>query len=128
MGGTFSSWGALKEALQEELAAATAEAIDLIYEDAKENIKDFYSAPGGRYHRTGQLGNSPMCSCVASGDSASGAVWLNTGFSYYPSGRSTQTIFNYAESGGLLGNGGFWAKTVGNADNNINTAFSNHFG
>lgn len=128
MGGTFTSWGALKGALQEELAAATREAVDGIFDDARINVGHFYDAPEGRYHRTGQLKNTPMCTAGSSGDSASGAVWLNTGFSYNPSGRSTQEIFSYAENGGLLGNGGFWEKTVSNADSIIDSAFSKHFG
>lgn len=128
MGGTFTSWEALKGALQEELAAATFEAVDGIFDDARINAGHFYDAPEGRYQRTGQLKNSPKCAAGSSGDSASGAVWLNTGFSYNPSGRSTQEIFSYAENGGLLGNGGFWAKTVSNADSIIDSAFSKHFG
>lgn len=45
----------------------------------------------------------------------------------YSSGRDTQTIYGYAESGGLLGNGGFWAKTKEDVKKNIDESFGKRF-
>lgn len=47
-----------------------------------------------------------------------GKLSLNTGHAYSPAERDTNTIYNYAESGGLIGNGGFWAKTEADVQKN----------
>ncbi len=128
MGGTFTSWGALEKALQKELAEATEEAVQDIYLDLQLNVSDFYSVPEGRYKRTEKLKNSPKCSVSSSGNTAAGEIWLDTGFRYNPSGRNTETIYGYAENGGLIGKGGFWERTERNADILVNNAFERHFG
>ena len=128
MSKTFSSWGALKAALQQELTAAMTETIEKSFQDAQENVNEFYTSGGGRYQRTGQLANSPESEVSGGGDSITGTVRLNTGFRYNPSGRDTQTIFGYAENGGLLGNGGFWAKTKEDIQINVSEIFGKHFG
>ena len=48
MGGTFTSWGALEQALQQEVADATREVIDNSMEDFHRNVGRFYGAAGGR--------------------------------------------------------------------------------
>lgn len=50
-----------------------------------------------------------------------------TGYRYDPSGRETQTIYNYAADGGLVGNGGFWAKTKEDFEHNMKNAFGKRF-
>ena len=62
------------------------------------------------------------------GDSVTGEIKLNTGFNYDPSGRDTQTIYGYAEDGGLLGNGGFWEQTKEDVQKNITEVFGRKFG
>ena len=57
----------------------------------------------------------------------SGKLSLNTGQAYSPAGRDTNTIYNYAESGGLIGNDGFWAKTEADVQKNINESFGKRF-
>ena len=128
MGGTFTSWGALEQALQQEVADATREVIDNSMEDLHRNVDRFYGATGGRYMRTGTLRSSPECSFMGGGAVSSGEIRLNTGYTYVPSGRDTKTIYNFAESGGLLGNGGFWRKTEEDTKRNVQEAFSKHFG
>ena len=127
MSKTFTSWGALKAALQQELTAAMTETIDKSFQDAHTNIDEFYASAEGRYHRIGQLGESPESEVFGGGDSVTGIVRLDTGYRYNPAGRDTQTIYGYAESGGLRGNGGFWAKTKEDVQNNITEIFSKHF-
>ena len=56
-----------------------------------------------------------------------GEVSLDTGYRYNPSGRDTQTIYNYAENNGLLGNGGFWKKTEEDIEKNIDESFGKRF-
>ena len=125
---TFSSWDALKKAIQKEAYAALEEAMDKSYEDAHENVDNFYNSPEGRYKRTGQLAESVQHEITGGGDSLNGHLWLDTSYQYNPAGRDTQTIYGYAESGGLLGNGGFWKKTEEDTERNVQEAFSKHFG
>ena len=127
MGGTFTSWGALEQALQQEVADATREVIDNSMEDFHRNVGRFYGAAGGRYMRTGTLRSSPECSFMGGGAVSSGEIRLNTGYTYVPSGRDTKTIYNFAESEGLLGNGGFWADTMDAVPRHIQTAFGSRF-
>ncbi len=127
MSKTFTSWGALKSALQKELYSAMEEMIDKSLEDARSNVGEFYNSPGGTYQRTGQLASSPESSFSGGGDSAMGEISLNTSEQYNPSGRDVLTIYNYANAGGLLGNGGFWEKTIADVDKNIQDAFGKRF-
>lgn len=55
---------------------------------------------------------SPQSYFSGGGSVSTGEISLNTGHGYSPSGRDTRTIYGYAENGGLLGNGGFWADTM----------------
>ena len=123
MGGTFTSLGALKAAIQKEVEEALQETMEKSYKDAKDNVNNFYAAPEGDYHRTGALAESPTMSVSG----MHGELSLNTGYAYSPAGRDTNTIYNYAESGGLIGNGGFWAKTEADVQKNIDESFGKRF-
>ena len=123
MGGTFTSWGALKAAIQKECEEALQEAMEKSYTDAKDNVGNFYAAPEGAYHRIGALRESPTMSVSG----IHGELSLNTGYAYSPAGRDTNTIYNYAESGSLLGNGGFWANTEADVQKNIDASFGKRF-
>lgn len=120
---------ALKAAIQKEMYSALEETTEDSYQDLKKNVGFFYSAPeGSRYKRTNQLRDSPQLDTVNySGDVAKGQISINTGTQYDPSGRDTQTIFNYAEDNGLLGNGGFWQKTQDDIEKNIDRDFGERF-
>lgn len=123
MGGTFTSLGALKAAIQKECEEALQEAMEKSYTDVKDNVENFYAAPEGDYHRTGALRESPTMSVSG----MHGELSLNTGYAYSPAGRDTNTIYNYAESGSLLSNGGFWAKTEVDVQKNIDASFGKRF-
>lgn len=123
MGGTFSSWGALKAAIKKECEEALQEAMEKSYMDAKDNVENFYAAPEGVYHRTGALRESPTMSVSG----MHGELSLNTGYGYSPAGRDTNTIYNYAESGELIGNGGFWEKSKSDVGKNIRESFGKRF-
>lgn len=123
MGGTFTSLGALKAALKKEVEEAMQETMEKSYKDAKDNVGNFYAAPEGDYSRTGTLKESPTMSVSG----MSGELSLNTGAAYSPAGRDTNTIYNYAEGGGLLGNGGFWNKTKSDVEKNIQESFGKRF-
>lgn len=127
MGKIFNSWSALKKELQKEIKSAMEETIDNSFVDAHSNVDQFYNSPEGRYHRTGQLAESPEMSLSGSGNSYHVEISLDTGFRYNPSGRDTNTIYNYAESGGLLGNGGFWEQTEQDVEKNLDEAFGKRF-
>lgn len=120
---TYTSLSGLKNAIINKLEDAVEETIDLTYQDAQQNVDNFYNSPEGRYKRTGQLGAS--VEYAVSG--TQGEVSLDTGYRYVPSGRDTATIYEYAESGGLLGNGGFWQKTTEDCEKNIKLCFEKRF-
>lgn len=127
MGNTFTSWSGLVLALQQEVAEATAEVIDASMDDLFMNTDQFYSSSEGRYTRTGTLRMSPESEFSGGGSVSSGEIRLNTGHRYSPSGRDTQTIYNYAEDGGLLGNGGFWSRTMNQVPRHIQKSFGSRF-
>ena len=127
MGNTFTSWSGLVLALQQEVAEATAEVIDASMDDLFMNTDQFYSSSEGRYTRTGTLRMSPESEFSGGGSVSSGEIRLNTGHRYSPSGRDTQTIYNYAEDGGLLGKGGFWSRTVAQVPKHIQESFGSRF-
>ena len=128
MGGSFTSWNALKSALQKEMYVALDEATENSFENLKENVSHFYDAPEGRYKRTGQLMASPQLDGINhNGNSAISQISINTGTQYDPAGRDTETIYEYAEDGGLLGYGGFWEKTNHEIRKNIANSFGKRF-
>ena len=127
MAGTFSSWGALVQALQQEVADATEEVIKGSLEDLRKNVDGFYGSSGGRYQRTRTLRSSPEGSFSGGGSVSSGEIRLNTGHAYVPAGRDTVTIYNYEEDGGLRGNGGFWARTMMEVPKHIQDSFGKRF-
>lgn len=119
---------ALKAAIQKEMYSALEETTEDSYQDLKNNVNHFYESPEGRYKRTGQLRDSPQLDAVSfNNDSAVGQLSINTSTQYDPSGRDTQTIFNYAENNGLLGNGNFFKNTEDDIEKNIDRDFGKYF-
>lgn len=119
---------ALKAALRKEMYSALDEAVQDSYEDLSENVGAFYNSPQGIYHRTGQLRDSPQLDGINyNGDNAVVQISINTDTQYEPSGRDTETIYGYAEAGGLRGNGDFWSKTEEDIPKNIEKSFGKHF-
>lgn len=127
MAQVFTSWGALQSALEQKVNDATAEVIDTSLNQLFLNVDRFYSSEQGRYQRLGYLAASPRGEFYGGGSVSSGEIRLDTGHVYTPSGRSTQQIYNYAESGGLLGNGGFWSSTVSKMPGYIQRSFGSRF-
>lgn len=120
---------ALKAALQKEMYAALEETTNQSFQDLQTNVGLFYDTSEGVYRRTGQLRDSPQLDGIDfNGDSAMGRISINTGTQYDPSGRDTETIYGYAEDGGLLGNGFFWRKTQEEIEKNIEDSFGKRFG
>lgn len=107
---------------------AVQDATEQSFQDLKSNVENFYDAPEGRYKRTGQLRDSPQLDGIDFNDDvAVGQISINTSTQYDPSSRDTETIYGYAEAGGLLGNGGFFERTEENIENNIKTSFGKYF-
>ena len=127
MGKVFNSFSALKEELQKQMREAMEEGIDRSFQMTHTNVDSFYNSPQGIYQRTGQLAESPEMHLSGGGDNYHGEIKLDTNYRYNPSGIDTLSIYNFAESGGLLGNGGFWAKTEQDVEKCINEAFSKRF-
>ena len=132
-----TSWAGLEAAMQKEMYAAMEETVDKSFENLHENVDHFYDSPGNPtsvhnpppgYDRTDQLKASPQIDAIDfSGNSAIAQISINTGTQYYPAGRDTHTIYEYAEDSGLLGNGGFWEKTLEQIDDNVREAFGKRF-
>lgn len=74
MSGTFTSWGALVQALQKEVAEATEEVVDDSLDDLYRNVDRFYSSSEGRYHRTGMLRMSPQSYFSGGGSVSTGEM------------------------------------------------------
>lgn len=125
----FNSMSALKSALRKQVYAALNETVEMSYQDLKTNVNHFYDSEEGNYKRTYQLMNAPQAKEIScSGDSASGEICIDTDSpNYDPAGRSIQTIYNYAESDGLRGNGFFWQRTEEKIEDNLKRCFSKHF-
>lgn len=120
---------ALKNALRKEMFVVLNETVEMSYQDLKTNVNHFYDSEEGNYKRTYQLMNAPQAKEIScSGDSAMGEICIDTDSpNYDPAGRSVQTIYNYAEAGGLRGNGDFWSKTEEDIPKNIEKSFGKHF-
>lgn len=121
------SMAELKSALQKEMYAAMEATVEKSFEDLHENVDHFYTAPEGRYQRTGQLAESPEREIHSGDDRIQGILRLDTSYTYSPSGRDTETIYEYAEEGGLLGYGGFWKQTEVDIEKNMNKEFGKRF-
>lgn len=125
----FTNFSALKDALRKEMYNAVQESTEKSYEDLCENVNHFYDSEEGGYKRTYQLMNAPQAKEIScSGDTAMGEIRIDTDSpNYDPAGRSVQTIYNYGNEGGLLGNPGFWQKTEEDIPKNIEKSFGKHF-
>ena len=136
MAKSYSDFASLQKAIQKEMHTAFREAVDKSYDDLQRNVEHFYDAPGNPkpgnpppgYDRTGQLKASPQLDGIdIMGNDAVAQLSINTGTQYDPAGRDTETIYGYAEEGGLRGNGGFWKQTEIDIENNINESFGKRF-
>lgn len=127
MGTTYSSISSMKKAIRQKAKQALEETIEKSFQDAHENVDNFYNSPMGTYQRTGQLAESVEREIYQDGNAIGGEIRLDTSYRYNPSGRDTQTIYGYAESGGLLGDGGFWERTVKDVEKNIDESFGKRF-
>lgn len=128
MGKLVKSFAELEKLSQEKMRKAMNETINKSFQDLHENVDYFYDSPEGIYKRTGQLAESPEYELSGSGNKMHGELRLDTSYRYVPSGRDTETIYGYAENDGLLGNGGFWAQTVKDVKDIIDTEFGKEFG
>lgn len=124
---TFKSWKELERYVNKLNGEAMQEVVDESFKDAHENVDHFYDSPEGVYKRTGQLAESIEQEFKSGTNSASGTISLDTSYRYNPSGRDTKTIYGYAESGGLLGNGEFWEQTKDDVSKNINKSYGKRF-
>lgn len=136
MAKSYSDFASLQKAIQKEMHNAFEEAVDKSFDDLQKNVEHFYDAPGNPkpgnpppgYDRTGQLKASPQLDGIDMyGNDAVAQLSINTGTQYDPAGRDTETIYGYAEEGGLRGNGGFWKQTEIDIENNINESFGKRF-
>lgn len=136
MAKSYSDFASLQKAIQKEMHNAFEVAVDKSFDDLQKNVEHFYDAPGNPkpgnpppgYDRTGQLKASPQLDGIDMyGNDAVAQLSINTGTQYDPAGRDTETIYGYAEEGGLRGNGGFWKQTEIDIENNINESFGKRF-
>ena len=129
---TYTSWGALEKALQNEMRSAMEEAMDLSKDAVEMETHAFYVGTPVVYERSGAFGNSPERTEVyGDGNSLYGEVYMNGNYTYlngcYPSGY---TVFNWAEEGshGILGRTGTWERSKAQIEQAVNAAFVSHFG
>lgn len=135
MAKSYSDFASLQKAIQKEMHTAFEEAIEESFKDLHENVDFFYAKPGNPtpgnpppgYDRTGQLAESPERTISGGGNELHGELKLDTSYRYNPSGRDTETIYGYAEEGGLRGHGAFWERTLEDIEDNINSSFGKRF-
>ena len=128
MAKSFTNWKDLEKAIQKEMYAAWDKTTMKSLKNLEQNVTNFYSFPEGKYKRTGQLQNSPQLdSAFRDGNFAVSQISINTGTQYDPAGRDTETIYGYAEDGGLLGKGGFWKETEEDIQRNLDNEFGARF-
>lgn len=124
----YTNFASLKAAIQQKMYNAVQDATEQSFQDLKSNVENFYDVPEGRYKRTDQLRDSPQLDGIDFNDDvAVGQISINTSTQYDPSSRDTETIYGYAEAGGLLGNGGFFERTKEQIEDNIKTSFGKYF-
>ena len=110
---SYKSLNALKSAILKEVRSAVDAAAQESKNVLQSNVDEFYSVPEGRYHRIGMLQAAPQLDTVfETKNGAMAQVSINTGTQYDPAGRDTETIYGYAEDGGLIGKGHFWERTT----------------
>lgn len=136
MGKIVKSFAELEKACQAKMMKAMSDTVDKSFQDLHTNVDHFYDSPGNPtsvaspppgYDRTGQLGESPEQELSGGGNTAHGKLRLDTSYRYHPSGRDTNTIYGWAENGGLLGNSGFWERTKNDVQKNIDDIFGREF-
>lgn len=110
----INSIAALRALLQKRAEDAVAVTTDKVIIRINQELDNYYA--GNQpivYQRTGQLAESAYVESMASNESTvSAVIRLDTDYKYNPAGRDTATIYGWAESGSLVGNGGFWARSV----------------
>lgn len=110
---TYKSLEALKAAILKEVRSAVDDAAQKSKNMLQKNVDEFYSVPGGRYHRIGMLQAAPQLDTVYETiNGAMAQISINTGTQYDPAGRDTEIIYGYAEDDGLIGRGGFWERSI----------------
>ena len=128
MAKSFTNWKDLEKAIQKEMYAAWEKTTMKSLRNLEQNVTNFYSFPEGKYKRTVQLQDSPQLdSAFRDGNSAVSQISINTGTQYDPAGRDTETIYGYAEAGGLRGKGGFWKETEADIQRNLDNEFGARF-
>lgn len=132
MGGTFTSWAALKNALRKEMQQAMEETVNDAYMDVLEHNQDFYAGSVPQeYVRTGEFGASMKnWGIQGGGDWLSADVGRDGSYQYrtgsYPDGL---TVFGWAETGaaGIVGKQNTWQETEEDIESDLQKNFSKHF-
>lgn len=117
MGGIFTNWESLEDAMISDAVDVITTATQRVYETLQENIERAYTAPESpNYKRSGQLMASPQIDGItATRNGVIGQVSISTSTQYDPAGRDTNWIYHAAESDDLWLYGGFWAETESEA-------------
>ena len=132
MGGTFTSWAALKKALQKEMREAMEETVRDAHNDTVKNNLAFYG--GGtpiKYKRTGAFGAAVKTPTISGGgDYLEAEVGRDGDYTYSTGSNPTgETVFGWAEYGeaGIVGLTGTWNTTEAEIWDDLQTNFSRHF-
>lgn len=126
MGKSFNSSATLISDIRKRAKAVVEQAIVRTYNDAHRELDVYYASKPHMYVRTFMMHESPVYEI--SGGGLDGKIYLDTGYGYPKQGISTEEIFNLANSGELVGHGGFWERIVADAKRNIEAAVAAQFG
>ena len=128
---TFTSWGALEKALQDEMRSALQETADAAEMDTMFHNQNYYS--GGapkRYVRTGNFGASAIQYPMTGGGNSLSVEVGRRDYTYLTGSHpDSTTVYGWAEEGaaGLVGMPGTWADTLIDMEEDLTTIFSSHF-
>ena len=128
---TFTSWGALEKALQDEMRNALQETADAAEMDVMFNNQNYYA--GGtpkEYVRTGNFGASAIQYPMQGGGNSLSVEVGRRDYSYLTGSKpDSKTVYAWAEVGAarLVGTPGTWADTEVDIEEDMNSIFSSHF-
>lgn len=124
--------GKIRDEILKNFQSAMDESEAKSYLSATKNLSDFYSQGTPKvYQRTGMLGLSGRTTGVqGGGEHLNFEIYADMGYNYDTGSFYTPKVFNEAEVGGsgILGQSGFWEKTIEETEEAIQQAFGSKFG
>jgi len=108
----YTTLKALQMAIHTEVQNKVAEIEQNIHQVVNEHLIDYYHSTPQYYKRTGLMRESPKSEVTKNGNQYQLDFYLDTDYQYPTGTWSAQRVITEANQGNLIGQGGFWDKTV----------------